>query len=107
MDAALYKNLKTSRGFNYHYYAIAPQDKAKPTLLLLHGFPSLSRDWRVVVEFFKPKGYGFIVPDLLGYGGTDKPTDGAAFRMKLMADDIIEIIDNEHVKDIVVIGHDW
>lgn len=107
LDAALYKDLKTSRGFNYHYYITAPKDVAKPSLLFLHGFPSTSRDWKLIIDFFQPQGYGIIAPDLLGYGGTSKPTDVDAFRMKHMVGDIMEILDAEKVERVVVISHDW
>ena len=65
MDQEKYKNLKTSRGYNYHYFYTAPAE-GRPTLLLLHGFPTNSLDWEHVVDYFSKKGYGAIVPDLLG-----------------------------------------
>lgn len=107
MNSALYKDLKSTRGYSYYYYCSLPQDTSKPILLLLHGFPSLSRDWMHVVLFFESQGYGIIAPDLLGYGGTDKPTDAESYRMKLMAKDIIDILDHERVASAVAIGHDW
>lgn len=107
MDPSLYKDLKTSRGFNYHYYRFVSDDNSKPTLLLLHGFPSLSQDWSHVVQHFQSQNYGIIVPDLLGYGGTDKPTDATIYRMKLMSRDVIEILDNENERTVIAIGHDW
>lgn len=106
LDLKLYKDLKTSRGFNYHYYSTTPKG-GKPTLLFLHGYPSNSRDWKPLIDFFQPQGYGIIAPDLLGYGGTDKPLETDAFRMKFMVGDIIEILDAEKTERALVIGHDW
>ncbi|KAH8109568.1 alpha/beta-hydrolase [Phellopilus nigrolimitatus] len=106
MDSSAYRDLKTSRGYTYHYYASAPLGD-KPTLLLLHGFPTTSLDWVFVVASFQKEGYGIIAPDLLGYAGTDKPTDPAEYRMKLMTADIVEILDAENAKKIVSIAHDW
>ena len=60
-----YTDFRTSRGYNYHYYNSAPAE-GRPTLLLLHGFPTNSLDWANVVHYFSEKGYGAIVPDLLG-----------------------------------------
>lgn len=107
LDQSPYKDLKTSRGLNYHYYHIAPKDRSKPYLLFLHGFPSTSRDWKLLIEFFQPQGYGIIAPDLLGYAGTDKPTDANAFRLKLMAGDVIDIVNAEKAEHVIVISHDW
>ena len=65
MDLSEYKDFRTSRGYTYHYFHAAPQGD-KPTLLLLHGFPTMSQDWATIVPALRKEGYGFIVPDLLG-----------------------------------------
>jgi len=59
------------------------------------------------VEFFKEKGYGLIVPDMLGYGGTSIPTDPTAYKHTLLAKDVLDILDAEKVQQAIVIGHDW
>ncbi|KAL0951357.1 hypothetical protein HGRIS_008061 [Hohenbuehelia grisea] len=107
MDPAHYKDLKTSRGVNYHYYVQQKSDGDSPVLLLLHGFPSTSYDWRFQVAFFKERGFGLIVPDMLGYGKTDKPTETEPYKGTLISKDIIDILDAENVRQAVVIGHDW
>jgi pimeloyl-ACP methyl ester carboxylesterase len=106
MDASSYKDITTARGLNYHYYYAAPLD-AKPTLLFLHGYPSTSYDWRKQIAFFKQEGYGLIVPDMLGYGGTAKPIDVAAYKPSLMCADLIDILDAEKVGQAIAVGHDW
>src|SRR4051794_4685750 len=72
--APYYKDVTVSRGYKYHYYFSAAA-AGKPTLLLNHGFPSLAVDWYRQIVFFKKKGYGLVVPDQLGYGGTDRPEE--------------------------------
>ncbi len=106
MDQSLYKDFVTSRGFTYHYLS-SVGDVSKPVLLFLHGFPSTSYDWKHQIGFFKEKGYPLIVPDMLGYGGTSKPVDAMDYRHRLIAQDIVEILDNEKVARVVAIGHDW
>ena len=106
MDPTLYKDVTTTRGLKYHYY-YTPAVESNPTLLFLHGFPSSSYDWRHQVPFFKEKGFGLIVPDLLGYGGSDKPQDPALYKYSGMTSDVIDILDTEHVANVIAIGHDW
>ncbi|CDO74917.1 hypothetical protein BN946_scf184927.g1 [Trametes cinnabarina] len=106
MDPALYKDHKVSRGLSYHYF-YQPATEGKPTLLFVHGFPSSSYDWHRQVEHFRPKGYGILVPDLLGAGGTDKPDDPEAFRIARIARDIVDILDAEGLDRVVGIAHDW
>ena len=112
MDASKYKDCITRRGLNYHYYHV-PAAPGKPTLLFLHGFPSTSFDWHRQVAHFEPKGYGLIVPDTLGYGGTSKPREVDAFRWKLQAQDLVDVLDAElgspssRPAKVIAIGHDW
>ncbi|KAJ7212991.1 alpha/beta-hydrolase [Mycena pura] len=76
-------------------------------LFFSHGFPSASFLWRKQVAFFQPQGYGIIVPDHLGYGGTDKPTDPKLYVGRGLAEDMADILDAEGVTQVVAIGHDW
>lgn len=71
MDSTFYRDVTTSRGIKYSVYYAKGTDPTKPTLLFLHGYPYSSYGWRHQVAFFQPLGYGVIVPDMLGYGGTE------------------------------------
>ncbi|KAJ6562352.1 alpha/beta-hydrolase [Mycena capillaripes] len=106
MDQSNYKQTKTQRGFTYSYY-FSPPAAGKPVLLFSHGFPSASFLWRKQVAFFQPLGYGLVVPDNLGYGGTDKPTDPKLYVGSGLAQDMADILDAEKIAEVVVIGHDW
>ena len=112
MDPAKYKDVQVQRGLTYHYYS-STASPGKPTLLFVHGFPSTSFDWHRQVAHFEPKGYGLIVPDTLGYGGTSKPREVDAFRWKLQAQDLLDLLDAElgspssRPAKVIAIGHDW
>ncbi|KAJ6593070.1 Alpha/Beta hydrolase protein [Mycena capillaripes] len=108
MDPASYASCVTPRGITYRYF-YSPPAAGKPTVLLLHGFPSNALEcWRHQVDFFVKRNYGVLAPDLLGYGGTDKPTDVAMYAKSLMSADIISIMDKETINSTVyAIGHDW
>ena len=107
MDPSLYKDTTTSRGFKYHYYFSAATDPNKSSVLFIHGFPSSAQDWRKVVPSFEATGYGIIVPDMLGYGGTDKPTETDAYKLSGIARDVVDILDAEGINKVIVVGHDW
>ncbi|KAL8873180.1 MAG: hypothetical protein Q9215_001687 [Flavoplaca cf. flavocitrina] len=79
----------------------------KPYILFLHGFPSSSYDWRHQIYFFSKLGYGVLAPDLLGYGGTDKPTELERYKLKQMSEDINGLLDCYHITKVIAIGHDW
>ncbi|TFK21810.1 alpha/beta-hydrolase [Coprinopsis marcescibilis] len=103
-----YKEAKTSRGYTYRYYFTKPAVSSKPTLLFVHGFPSYSAHWIHQIAFFEAEGFGLVVPDMLGYGGTSVPTQVEAFGHSLQAKDLVEILDAEDLKsNVIAIGHDW
>ncbi|KAG8528160.1 uncharacterized protein KY384_007077 [Bacidia gigantensis] len=96
----------SGRVYRYAYYAPSPQAN-RPTILFLHGFPSSSFDWRRQFTYFALKGYGVLAPDLLGYGGTDKPSDPAAYAMKSMAADVVDLLDCiSGAGKAVIVAHD-
>ena len=50
------------------------QDATRPTLTLIHGFPTSSWDWHRLWPELEPR-FRLLALDLLGYGFSDKPTD--------------------------------
>ena len=106
MDAFQKKTLKTSRGYTYTYY-VADGDKSLPTLVFHHGWPDHAAMWKDVATGLRSTKHPMIIPDLLGYDGTDKPTDPAEYAFNKMTKDVSEIIDAEDSPKVVSIGHDW
>jgi soluble epoxide hydrolase/lipid-phosphate phosphatase len=97
-----------SSGHTYHYIYHSASSPQKPTLLFIHGFPSTSDQWRHQIAHFRPQGYGILVPDLLGYGNTSKPTSPSSYKGSIMSADIISIMDHENISGKVIgISHDW
>ena len=93
-------------GKTYSFVHVKPKDN-KPYILFLHGFPESSYGWRHQIPYFQERGYGLIVPDLLGYGGTDKPKEVEAYRLKPMAEDLIAFLDAYGIEKVIGVGHDW
>ena len=101
------KTLKTpSSSTTYNYVHFAPSS-SKPTILFLHGFPSSSYDWRYQISHFSSRGYGVLVPDLLGYGGTDKPASPTAYKGKKIATEVADILDHEKLDTVHAVAHDF
>ena len=106
VDHSKFRQHKTSRGYTYNYY-FSPAASGKPYLFFSHGFPSCAYLWRKQIAFFEPLGYGLVVPDLLGYGGTDKPTELSGYYGSGLAKDIVDILDKESIAKVISISHDW
>jgi soluble epoxide hydrolase/lipid-phosphate phosphatase len=106
MDAFQKKTLKTSRGYTYTYYT-SDGDRSLPTLFFQHGFPDHAEMWAGVASQLRPTKHPMIIPDLLGWGGTSKPTNPAEYKWDAMTQDLMDIIDNEKADQVISIGHDW
>ena len=76
-------------------------------VILLHGFPDPARLWRNQVPFLAERGFRVIVPDLRGYGRSDRPEDVAAYRLSNAVADVTAILDALGVQKAHVVGHDW
>jgi hypothetical protein len=100
------KKAQLSDGTTYGYVHVPAKD-SKPTLLFLHGCPSASYDWRVQIEHLPKLGYGLVVPDLLGYGDTDKPTEVEKYQLKYICPQVMELLDIEGLKTVIGVAHDW
>ena len=94
-------------GTKYRYFTHkSSRNNSKPTLLLLHGFPSGPLTFRKMVPLLQAKGYNFIIPEMLGYGETDSPRDHKAYGRKKIVGELRAILDKENVRRAVVFGHD-
>jgi pimeloyl-ACP methyl ester carboxylesterase len=63
--------------------------------------------WAEIATQLRSTKDPMIMPDMLGYDGTDKPTDPAAYTWPAMTKDILEIVDTEQADKVISIGHDW
>ncbi|TVY82821.1 Epoxide hydrolase A [Lachnellula suecica] len=101
------KSINLPSGTAYTYVYFPKTDPSKYTLLFLHGFPSSSYDWLHQISYFSSKGYGVLAPDLLGYGGTDKPDALEPYVFKTMAADIDALLEVENIEQVHAVGHDF
>ncbi|EPQ59176.1 alpha/beta-hydrolase [Gloeophyllum trabeum ATCC 11539] len=99
-----------STGRRYHYVDQKPEHydpAANPTLLCVHGFPDCWYGWRFQIRPWVRQGYRVVVPDMLGYGGTDKPAEPEEYSPKRLSDDLAALLNVVGVGKAVVVGHDW
>jgi pimeloyl-ACP methyl ester carboxylesterase len=78
-----------------------------PSVVLLHGFPDTGRLWRHQLPALVDAGFQVIVPDMRGYGRSDKPTELDAYRMDLLVGDVLAVMDAAGAERAHVVGHDW
>lgn len=76
-------------------------------VVLLHGFPDSGRLWRHQVPALAAAGFEVIVPDLRGYGRSDKPVAVDAYAMPLLIGDVLAVLARSGHERAHVVGHDW
>src|SRR5215813_14175884 len=76
-------------------------------VVLLHGFPDSGRLWRHQVPALAGAGFQVIVPDLRGYGRSDKPGEVDAYSIPLLAGDVLAVLADLGIGRAHVVGHDW
>jgi pimeloyl-ACP methyl ester carboxylesterase len=76
-------------------------------VVLLHGFPDSGRLWRNQVPVLAEAGFRVIVPDMRGYGRSDKPEEVEAYAMHHLVGDVVAVLDDAGVSKSHVVGHDW
>jgi pimeloyl-ACP methyl ester carboxylesterase len=78
-------------------------DGAGPQLLFLHGYPSSSYDWRLVLELLP--GQRTACFDFLGFGLSDKPRDHV-YSLIDQADLVEGVVARLDATEVVLVAHD-
>jgi len=87
------------------FYASDGQGRAREALLLIHGFPSASWDWRFLWNELGDR-FRLIAPDMLGFGFSAKPRDHA-YRIAEQADLHEHLCDLLAIDRVHVLAHDY
>ncbi|MGZ4173274.1 MAG: alpha/beta hydrolase [Solirubrobacteraceae bacterium] len=84
---------------------VTTREGAAPWLVLLHGFPSSSYDWRSLLEQPALDGRGVLAFDFLGFGLSDKPA-GRPYSLMPQADLVEELVARYCGPEVFVVAHD-
>ena len=113
MDNFQHKTIVTKPfDLTYSYY-LSPNfhkslDHSISTLVFCHGYPDDAYMWEGAMPQMLKLPYPMVLLDILGLGGSSKPTDASKYNYKQQADSIAQILDQEGVPDNVIpVGHDW
>jgi len=89
-----------------HYLDEGPADAAP--VLLMHGEPTWSFLYRFMIPSLVAAGHRCVVPDLVGFGRSDKPSETSDYtyarHVGWMRDVLFEQLD---LRDITFFGQDW
>lgn len=76
-------------------------------VLLLHGEPTWGFLWRKVMGPLLDAGYRCVVPDLPGFGRSDKPVDDDWYSYDRHTDAVVSLIEDLDLTGLTLVCHDW
>ena len=97
----------TINGTRLHHWLGGDPD-GQP-VLLWHGFLSTSLEWRKVMRLLAQAGYAVLVPDMRGYGDSDKPEGTAGYDARALAEEfraLVQQIGFGGDKPLLIAAHD-
>jgi haloalkane dehalogenase len=77
------------------------------TLLLPHGEPSWGYLYRFMIPPFVAAGHRVIVPDLIGFGRSDKPVDRSTYTYDAHVRWMKAFLDGLALENVTVFAQDW
>lgn len=88
-----------------HYVDEGPRDAAP--VLLMHGEPTWSYLYRHMIPPLAAAGHRCVVPDLIGFGRSDKPTEQSDYTYQRHVDWMIETVQQIDLTGITLFAQDW
>ena len=98
------ERLSLSTGIAMNVALAGPEDA--PPAIFLHGFPESHRTWRKVAPLLEDR-VRLLMPDLRGFGASDRPIDVADYSTETLIADIFALSDALNVDRFALVGHDW
>jgi haloalkane dehalogenase len=89
-----------------HYIDAGPVDADK-VWLCLHGQPAWSYLYRKMIPVFVKAGNRVLVPDLIGFGRSDKPVEESVYTFAFHRTMLLSLIDRLDLRNIVLVCQDW
>lgn len=76
-------------------------------VLLLHGEPTWGFLWRKVMPPLLDAGYRCIVPDLPGFGRSDKPAEDEWYSYDRYTAAVVSLLEELDLTGLTLVCHDW
>lgn len=94
-------------GVNLHYWLGG--DAGGQPILLWHGFLATGYDWHKVMPLLAESGFSVLVPDMRGYGDSDKPEGTTGYDARALAEEFRRLVRQINFgggKPLIVAAHD-
>lgn len=92
-------------GYRMHYLDEGPSDGE--VILMIHGEPTWSYLYRKMIPVLTDAGIRCVVPDLIGFGRSDKPASMDVHTYKFHVDAVTELVKKLNLQNATFFGQDW
>jgi pimeloyl-ACP methyl ester carboxylesterase len=92
---------------SHRHSALASGPADGDLVLLLHGFPETSYEWRAQLEALGAADYRAVAPDQRGYAVGARPTALEDYAVERLVDDVFGFADALGAERFHLVGHDW
>lgn len=75
-------------------------------ILFVHGFPEFWYEWQNQLEEFG-KDHQAVAVDMRGYNLSSKPADPEQYKMKILTEDIRQLVEHLGHQKFILVAHDW
>src|SRR5215469_1807050 len=82
-------------GYRLHYFEAQPAGGGGAPLLLVHGLGARGEDWAKMIPALAAQGFHVYVPDLLGYGRSEKPD--VSYSVSMEEDVVVKFMQAMHL----------
>lgn len=89
-------------GLRMHYL----DEGTGPAILMLHGEPTWAYLYRKMVRPLA-EGARVVVPDLIGFGRSDKPTERDWYTYDRHVESIVQLVTRLELSDLTLVVQDW
>jgi len=96
-------NYLTINNIKIHYI----DEGEGPVIWMMHGMPMWSYVYRKLIPPLVDAGFRCIVPDLMGFGLSEKPKNEKVHTLKTHVAMMTELINKLELKNITIVGQDW
>lgn len=98
-------NFVDALGYRVHYVDEGPKDGE--VILLMHGQPTWSYLYRHMIPPLAEQSYRVIVPDLVGFGKSDKPLRQSDHSHQMHVDVMNELVRQLELEGVTMFAQDW
>lgn len=99
-----FRKVELSTGIAMNVALAGPEDA--PPVIMVHGFPESHRTWREIAPRLDDR-LRLVMPDLRGFGETDRPQDVRDYATDILIADIFALADALGIERFALVGHDW